>query len=187
MWHLLFTEQCISTAEGGIYWHIDHHLLQVHIHSSAEHTCITFVHNTKEYYIDVLFIHENIWHLPSMIRVSALKHTCMISQSIILGNKHNTLVSIPVPVCSQILTKYWPSNASGFWYLHCHMDAHLVEGMALVIKEGHHNQHPKPPKGFPTCGDFTWSLDEFKDIGKNSKGLLELTQISMDGEETVIL
>ena len=154
---------------------------------------LTFVHYTKEYYIDVLFIHENIWHLPSMIRASELKYTCMISfvkvlsQSIILGNKHNTLVSIPVSVCSQILRKYWPSNASGFWYLHCHMDAHLVEGMALVIKEGHHYQHPKPPKGFPTCGDFTWSLDEFKDIGKNSKGLLGLTQISMDGEETFIL
>lgn len=53
---------------------------------------------------------------------------------------------------------------SGFWYLHCHMDAHLMEGMALIIKEGKRTLHPKPPKGFPSCGDVTWTIDEFQGV-----------------------
>lgn len=44
------------------------------------------------------------------------------------------------------------------------MDAHQTEGMTLIIKEGKRSFHPKPPKGFPSCGDFTWSLDEYKKI-----------------------
>lgn len=39
-----------------------------------------------------------------------------------------------------------------------------MEGMTLIIKEGQRSFHPKPPKGFPSCGDFTWSLDEYKKI-----------------------
>lgn len=53
---------------------------------------------------------------------------------------------------------------SGFWYLHCHMDAHLTEGMALIIKEGERSLHPKPPKGFPSCGDFTWTINESQGV-----------------------
>lgn len=39
-----------------------------------------------------------------------------------------------------------------------------MEGMTLIIKEGQRIFHPKPPKRFPSCGDFTWSLDEYKEI-----------------------
>lgn len=39
-----------------------------------------------------------------------------------------------------------------------------MEGMTLMIKEGQRIFHPKPPKRFPSCGDFTWSLDEYKEI-----------------------
>lgn len=39
-----------------------------------------------------------------------------------------------------------------------------MEGMTLIIKEGQRIFHPKPPKRFPSCGDFTWSIDEYKEI-----------------------
>lgn len=41
-----------------------------------------------------------------------------------------------------------------------------MEGMTLIIKEGQRIFHPKPPKGFPSCGDFTWSLNDYKDVRK---------------------
>ncbi|XP_052682463.1 uncharacterized protein LOC128163044 [Crassostrea angulata] len=67
--------------------------------------------------------------------------------------------TVMVPRGGYVVLRFYLDNP-GFWYLHCHMDAHLTEGMALIIKEGERSLHPKPPKGFPSCGDFTWTINE---------------------------
>lgn len=48
--------------------------------------------------------------------------------------------------------------------MHCHMEAHQLEGMTLIIKEGLHSAQKRPPKNFPTCGDYTWSYEEYEEI-----------------------
>lgn len=53
---------------------------------------------------------------------------------------------------------------SGYWYMHCHMEAHQLEGMTLIIKEGLHSAQKRPPTNFPTCGDYTWSYEEYEEI-----------------------
>ena len=52
------------------------------------------------------------------------------------------------------------SDNPGFWFLHCHIEPHQLEGMALVINEAQEQQNP-PPDGMRTCGNFMWSLDAF--------------------------
>ena len=47
--------------------------------------------------------------------------------------------------------------------MHCHLELHQVEGMALLIREGHQTEMVEPPKGFPMCGNFHWSSQEFWD------------------------
>lgn len=49
------------------------------------------------------------------------------------------------------------------------MEAHQLEGMTLIIKEGLHSEQVKPPKNFPTCGDFTWSYEEYEAITNGVK------------------
>ncbi|XP_060073313.1 uncharacterized protein LOC132553118 [Ylistrum balloti] len=53
----------------------------------------------------------------------------------------------------------------GFWFLHCHQFA----GMALLLQVGDVDQMPPTPKNFPTCGNFNFPREEFRDIIKKSK------------------
>ena len=43
---------------------------------------------------------------------------------------------------------------SGYWLMHCHVAFHSEVGMAAILKVGNNNQMVKPPRGFPTCGNF---------------------------------
>ncbi|XP_023930002.1 laccase-5 [Lingula anatina] len=54
------------------------------------------------------------------------------------------------------------SDNPGWWFVHCHVELHSVAGMAFVINEAPERQPLliKPP-GFPQCGDFTWTSQDF--------------------------
>lgn len=64
-----------------------------------------------------------------------------------------------------------------------------MEGMTLIIKEGQRIFHPKPPKRFPSCGDFTWSLDEYTEITDAGIAILGNENNSTDnnGKKTFVL
>ena len=55
---------------------------------------------------------------------------------------------------------YIQSDNPGYWYLHCHIEVHQLQGMAIIINEAEDEQFPVP-SGTDICGNFTWSLDEF--------------------------
>ena len=52
------------------------------------------------------------------------------------------------------------SDNPGFWFFHCHIEPHQLEGMALVINEAQAEQNP-PPDGMRSCGNFSWNIEEF--------------------------
>lgn len=63
---------------------------------------------------------------------------------------------------------YIKTDNPGHWYLHCHVDPHLIEGMAVILSEAV-EEIPRPPKGMVQCNDFKWSLEEyFDELNKNS-------------------
>lgn len=45
------------------------------------------------------------------------------------------------------------SNNPGKWFLHCHIEFHSMQGMAMTINEAQ-EKHVEPPKGFPICQHF---------------------------------
>ncbi|KAI8514095.1 hypothetical protein Bbelb_084190 [Branchiostoma belcheri] len=53
------------------------------------------------------------------------------------------------------------SDNPGFWFLHCHQSMHLAEGMAMVLNVAG-DRHPAPPSGFPKCGNFSWSEEDYE-------------------------
>ena len=53
------------------------------------------------------------------------------------------------------------SNNPGYWFFHCHIESHQLEGMAMVINEAEGQQNP-PPAGMDVCGNFNWTVEEFK-------------------------
>ncbi|XP_076090248.1 uncharacterized protein LOC143062410 [Mytilus galloprovincialis] len=66
----------------------------------------------------------------------------------------------------------------GYWYFHCHIELHNVDGMALVLQEGNKTQMPALPVNFRTCGDFV--LKDNENIALFSDGLLTDSTDSTD-------
>ena len=70
--------------------------------------------------------------------------------------------TVSVPAGGYVIIKFISDNP-GHWFLHCHIDGHLLEGMALIVNEASERQ-PKPPPGIEKikCGDF--ELPDHTDI-----------------------
>ena len=66
---------------------------------------------------------------------------------------------------------YFKANNPGYWFLHCHIEVHQLEGMAVVINEAE-GMHNAPPSNMPQCGNFTWEPNEFR----QKESLPRLTQ-----------
>lgn len=47
----------------------------------------------------------------------------------------------------------------GLWIMHCHIELHAADGMAMLLNESF-DKLPKTPKHFPTCGDFKIEEEE---------------------------
>lgn len=57
------------------------------------------------------------------------------------------------------------SDNPGHWFLHCHIEVHQLEGMAVIVNEAFDQQQKlKVPKTMNKCGDFTLSMAEYKKI-----------------------
>ncbi|XP_078000277.1 uncharacterized protein LOC144452935 isoform X1 [Glandiceps talaboti] len=69
--------------------------------------------------------------------------------------------TVIVPVGGYVVIRFVADNP-GWWFVHCHIEIHQVEGMALMLKEGNVTEMITPPKDFKTCGNFWWSDDEFR-------------------------
>ena len=79
---------------------------------------------------------------------------------IIINSSTPRLDTVLVPAGGYVVIHFRTTNP-GFWFLHCHIEEHLLEGMALIISVDPSRQNP-PPDGMRTCGNFNWTLDEYK-------------------------
>ncbi|KAI8511617.1 hypothetical protein Bbelb_107170 [Branchiostoma belcheri] len=75
--------------------------------------------------------------------------------------------TVIVPVGGYVVLRFRADNP-GWWFVHCHIEVHQLEGMAMMLREGTEDQMNPPPPGFPTCGGFDWTAEEFK---RAQKGL----------------
>ena len=53
------------------------------------------------------------------------------------------------------------ANNPGYWFLHCHIESHQLEGMAVLIQEYPESEHNPPPDGINNCTNFQWTSEEF--------------------------
>ena len=67
--------------------------------------------------------------------------------------------TILVPALGYVIIHFKTTNP-GWWFLHCHMEPHQQEGMALTINEAFDMQ-TMPPAGMQQCGNFSWTVEEF--------------------------
>ena len=56
-----------------------------------------------------------------------------------------------IPVRGYVVVQFIANNP-GYWMIHCHIDMHMLSGMALVLKIGQ-DHFPELPRTFPRCAD----------------------------------
>ncbi|CAG2209713.1 unnamed protein product [Mytilus edulis] len=61
--------------------------------------------------------------------------------------------TIVVPYGGYVIIKIKAANP-GVWFMHCHIDKHMVEGMALMLNESFENSRRFIPNGLPTCHSY---------------------------------
>ena len=57
---------------------------------------------------------------------------------------------------------YFKANNPGYWFLHCHIEVHQLEGMGVVISEAVDEATKAPTDLIRNCGNFSLSLEQFK-------------------------
>ena len=68
--------------------------------------------------------------------------------------------TVIVPAGGYIVINFL-SNNPGWWFLHCHIEVHQLEGMAVIVNEP--AAIPRtPPQRMPKCGDFEISVETFR-------------------------
>ena len=55
---------------------------------------------------------------------------------------------------------YFKADNPGYWFLHCHIEVHQLEGMGLIIQEGDPALYQSAPPDFPTCGIVDYTAKE---------------------------
>jgi hypothetical protein len=71
------------------------------------------------------------------------------SANLLCGTVYTTLT------CHFIVLPHWTRCCvSGYWFFHCHVLYHAEYGMAAVLQVGEDKEIPRPPVGFPRCGDY---------------------------------
>ena len=53
------------------------------------------------------------------------------------------------------------ANNPGYWFLHCHIEKHLSDGMALIVEAYPYTEHTSPPEGISDA-NFTWDIPAYK-------------------------
>jgi hypothetical protein len=67
--------------------------------------------------------------------------------------------TVIVPSGGYVVVEFIADNP-GYWFLHCHIEPHQLEGMAAVINEVEARHNP-PPSGMTSCRSFTWNVEDF--------------------------
>ena len=68
--------------------------------------------------------------------------------------------TVIVPAGGYVIISFLADNP-GYWFLHCHIESHQLEGMSVIIQEYGENRHTPPPNDINKVGDFTWTLADF--------------------------
>ena len=73
--------------------------------------------------------------------------------------------TVTVPAGGYAVIQFVADNP-GYWIMHCHVETHTLEGMAVVINETAVRTTP-PPDGMRKCGNFSFELEDFNDKIRN--------------------
>ena len=98
----------------------------------------------------------------------------MTPQDGTVTNKTVRKDTIVVPPGGYVVIRFIANNW-GHWFMHCHIDPHFIEGMALVVNEVMRSQNvPPEQQRIRRCGNFNWTVEEFNERVSNPSNTTDL-------------
>ena len=91
---------------------------------------------------------------PSFMRPGRVSRNAILKDTVI------------VPAGGYVVIAFEADNP-GYWFMHCHIEAHQLEGMAVIIQEYPSNQQWQPPPNINRIGNFHWTATDYKNIIKS--------------------
>lgn len=90
------------------------------------------------------------------------------------GKLNNTAIrkdTVIVPAGGYVVIAFQADNP-GYWFLHCHIEVHQLEGMALIIQEYDETQqnYAGLPKNINKVGNFKWTVEDFNNAMEERGG-----------------
>ncbi|XP_078350103.1 uncharacterized protein LOC144634921 isoform X2 [Oculina patagonica] len=70
--------------------------------------------------------------------------------------------TVMVPAGGYVVINFLSDNP-GYWFLHCHIEVHQLEGMALIVNEAP-DRLIQPPEGMNKCGDYEISVKAYSEL-----------------------
>ena len=85
--------------------------------------------------------------------------------------------TVMLPAGGYVVINFLSDNP-GFWFLHCHIEVHQLEGMALILNEAYpkHMTQLKPPASMNKCGDFHMTVGDYEEYTKKFQGSISAYQ-----------
>ncbi|XP_061167209.1 uncharacterized protein LOC133176053 [Saccostrea echinata] len=79
--------------------------------------------------------------------------------------------TVVIPANGYVIIRLNADNP-GFWFMHCHLTHHQINGMNLVMQEGDIQDMPPVPPNFPTCNNFLSNLEQWLTSLKRQEAIL---------------
>ncbi|XP_064399456.1 uncharacterized protein LOC135345937 isoform X2 [Halichondria panicea] len=84
--------------------------------------------------------------------------------------------TVIVPAGGYVVIAFQADNP-GYWFMHCHIESHQLEGMGVIIREYDESAHVAAPDGINKVGDFVWSVEDYKKIVGTPGGAVSIYTI----------
>ena len=68
--------------------------------------------------------------------------------------------TVIVPAGGYVVIAY-EANNPGYWFMHCHIEAHQLEGMGVIIQEGPQSKQWAAPSLINKVGNFKWTIQDY--------------------------
>ena len=69
--------------------------------------------------------------------------------------------TVIIPAGGYVVIAFQAINP-GYWIMHCHIEEHLLGGMAIIVQEYSSDQQWAPPPGMNLHGSFNWNVDDYR-------------------------
>ena len=126
--------------------------------------------NSKDVECDTRLCMNPRWRsgIPAAVKIAMSSTGLLIDTAV----RKDTII---VPAGGFVVVAFIADNP-GYWFLHCHIEVHQLEGMSVIIQEYSETEHNyNLPTDINKPGKFNWTVADFEKLTSAGKSMQSLS------------